>query len=62
MGEFARDILPGLANVPPAKIMRATGLSNGNVRRVKSGEVTPHPMWWGTMRALSDKRQISGKN
>ncbi len=52
MGEFAREILPGLADVPPATIARATGLSHGYVRRVKAGEVTPHPMWWEPMRAL----------
>jgi hypothetical protein len=29
VGEFAREILPGLADVPPAAIARATGLSGG---------------------------------
>jgi hypothetical protein len=55
MGAFARDILPGLADVPPATITRATGLSSGYVRRVKAGEVTPHPMWWETLRQISGR-------
>ena len=53
MGEFARDILPGLADVPPATIVGATGLSSGYVRRIKAGEVTPHPMWWDALRQIS---------
>jgi CRISPR-associated endonuclease Cas1 len=53
MGDFAREILPGLADVPPATIAYATGLSNGYVRRVKAGEVTPHPMWWEMLRQIS---------
>lgn len=53
MGAFAREILPGLADVPPHAIAVATGLSSGYIRRVKAGEVTPHPMWWGTLRHIS---------
>lgn len=53
MGSFAREILPGLADVPPATIAHATGLSSGYVRRVKGGEVIPHPMWWETLRQIS---------
>ncbi len=53
MGAFAREILPGLTEVPASTIAEATGLSSGYLRRVKAGEVTPHPMWWETMRALS---------
>jgi hypothetical protein len=55
MGAFAREILPGLADVPPATIAKATGLSSGYVRRVKAGEVTPHPMWWETLRQISGR-------
>jgi hypothetical protein len=44
---------PGLADVSPAEVVRATGLSSGYVRRVKAGQVTPHPMWWELMRQIS---------
>jgi hypothetical protein len=55
LGVFGREILPGLADVPPANIVAATGLSSGYVRRVKAGEVTPHPMWWDTLRQISSR-------
>jgi hypothetical protein len=44
MDQFRREILPRFADDSPAAIVEATGLSNGYVRRVKAGEVTPHPM------------------
>ena len=46
MNEFGRDVLPKLARVPAPAIAAATGLSLGYCRRVKAGDVTPHPMWW----------------
>lgn len=60
MAAFEREILPGLAGVTARAIADATGLSVGYCRRVIAGGVRPHPMWWAAMRAISDKRQITG--
>lgn len=35
------------------EIAAATGLSLSYCRRLKRGEVTPHPMWWEALRALA---------
>lgn len=52
LSAFERDILPGLAEVPLAALVEATGLSVGYCRRVKAGLAAPHPMWWETMRQI----------
>lgn len=52
MGAFGREILPTLSAVAPATIVATTGLSSGYVRRVKAGEVVPHPMWWDQLREI----------
>jgi CRISPR-associated endonuclease Cas1 len=52
LSTFGREIAPGLAAVSVAEIAAATGLSLAYCRRLRSGHVTPHPMWWETVRAL----------
>jgi predicted transcriptional regulator len=53
MGVFAREILPGLGDVAASTIAKETGVSRGYLRRVKAGEVIPHPMWWDSFRAVA---------
>ena len=53
LGAFDRDILPALADVPPAELARATGLSVAYCRQVKGGQAKPHPMWWQAMREIA---------
>jgi hypothetical protein len=38
--------------VPARALAEATGLSIGYCRQVKTGTVTPHPMWRAAMRAI----------
>ena len=51
---FARDIAPGLRRLPTSALAEATGLSVAYCRRVQSGAVTPHPMWWGPLAELTE--------
>jgi hypothetical protein len=53
LGAFDRNILPALADVPPAVLARATGLSVAYCRQVKGGRATPHPMWWQAMSEIA---------
>jgi CRISPR-associated endonuclease Cas1 len=50
---FGREILPALANVLPAELASATGLSIAYCRQVKRGRATPHPMWWQAMSEIA---------
>ena len=43
--ELARDVLPGLEDVPTRCLAEATGLSIDYCRQVKKGALKPHPMW-----------------
>jgi len=47
--DFARDILPALANVPLRKLARATGLSLPYLSEVRAGKKTPHERWWDAL-------------
>ena len=53
LGAFACEIAPGLKSVPAAEIAAATGLSIAYCRRLRLGQLTPHPMWWEALRALA---------
>jgi hypothetical protein len=59
LGAFRRDVVPLLVGAPARALSEATGLSMAYCRRVKAGEVTPHPMWWETLEAVG--RAVSGK-
>lgn len=61
LGEFARDILPGIAEVPARVLAEATGLSFGYCGRIKAGGVVPHPMWWERLRELGLAARPSGR-
>jgi CRISPR-associated endonuclease Cas1 len=61
MTTFEREVIPELATVPLRALAEATGLSVGYCRRVKAGEVTPHPMWWDDLRSLSRTRSGPGR-
>lgn len=50
-GQFAHEVLPELGTVPVAALVAATGLSEAYCRRIKRGEVVPHPMWWESIEA-----------
>jgi hypothetical protein len=52
LNEFKREILPRLVGVPARALSEATGLSVGYCRQVRKGTVTPHPMWWETLRTV----------
>ena len=45
-GTFAREIGPLLADLSVRMLVEATGLSAAYCRRIKRGQVVPHPMWW----------------
>jgi CRISPR-associated endonuclease Cas1 len=62
LGAFEREILPTLTAVPARALAEATGLSVGYCRRVLAGGVTPHPMWWEVMRAVTPDHRASGDN
>jgi CRISPR-associated endonuclease Cas1 len=46
---FKRDVQPRLGAVPVAALVAATGLSEAYCRRIKRGEIVPHPMWWAAI-------------
>jgi CRISPR-associated endonuclease Cas1 len=48
---FAREVQPRLGAVAVAALVAATGLSEAYCRRIKRGEVVPHPMWWEAIAA-----------
>lgn len=52
---FRRDILPGLATVKLADIMKAASISKSYASQVRSGECTPHVSTWKALSHLSRK-------
>lgn len=52
LGRFEREILPAIADVPIRDLIEATGLSDAYCRRIKRGQVVPHPMWWDALAEL----------
>jgi CRISPR-associated endonuclease Cas1 len=50
---FRREILPGLAEVPLAVLMRATGLSKRYVWLIRRGGYVPHPRHWEALRSFA---------
>jgi CRISPR-associated endonuclease Cas1 len=50
---FSREIQPRLGSVPVVTLVAATGLSAAYCRRIKRGEVVPHPMWWVAIAATA---------
>ncbi len=49
---FRREILPGLAGVSLADMVRATGLSQPYCAMIRRGERVPHARHWGVLRGL----------
>lgn len=49
---FAREILPGLAEVKLADIMEAAGVSKSYASTIRSEKFTPHLSTWGALAAL----------
>jgi hypothetical protein len=43
---YRATLLPALARVPIAALMRATGLSRSYVKRIRAGSAIPHPVHW----------------
>ena len=52
LARFEREILPALAGVPVRELVEATGLSDVYCRRIKRGQIVPHPMWWEALARL----------
>ncbi len=50
--DWARDVLPGLADVTLSRMQAATGLSLSACSRIRSGQLTPYARHWLTLRAL----------
>jgi CRISPR-associated endonuclease Cas1 len=50
-GEFAREILPVIQEVPLSRLVKATGLSVRYVSQIRRGEKIPHPRHWVALRA-----------
>jgi hypothetical protein len=51
-GEFTREILPLIQNVPLRRLREATGLLLRYLSLVRRGERVPHPRHWHTLRHL----------
>jgi len=51
---FAREILPGLADVKLSEIVAATGMSKTAASNIRRGKTTPHVSTWGALRRLND--------
>ena len=49
---FAREILPGLANMKLADIMAAAKISKAFASQVRSGQFVPHASTWPALKAL----------
>jgi hypothetical protein len=49
---FRAEILPGLAEIPVARIARETGLSTVQAWYIRRGERIPHHRFWPTLAAL----------
>jgi CRISPR-associated endonuclease Cas1 len=52
-GEFTREILPLIQNVPLRRLSRETGLSLRYVAVIRRGERVPHPRHWMKLREAS---------
>ena len=52
-GTWERDYAPLLSSLSVTRLAQATGLSEAYCRRIKRGEVVPHPMWWETVQDVS---------
>lgn len=50
---FRTEILPGLAQIPVARIARETGLSLSQSWSIRRGERVPHPRFWPALRELA---------
>lgn len=61
---YRREILPRLADTKVRELAVATGLSVAYCRRIKRGEVVPHPMWWEQLSMVSQQQRAghSGKS
>jgi hypothetical protein len=49
---FARDIWPGLRNIPVPELAAATGLSEVYCSLIRVGKKVPHPRHWDALRHL----------
>ena len=52
---YRRQILPGLAAVPPREIIAVTGSSKSSASSYRSGRSIPHPMHWAALAKRSDR-------
>jgi CRISPR-associated endonuclease Cas1 len=50
---FSREILPQLRGVAVATLVRATGLSTASCKRIRKGDLVPHPRHWDAFRKIS---------
>lgn len=53
MAAFARDVLPGLAGVPLARIAETTGLSERSASLIRRGARVPQRRHWDALRTLA---------
>jgi CRISPR-associated endonuclease Cas1 len=51
---FQAEILPGLTQIPVARIARETGLSTVQAWYIRRGERVPHPRFWPVLRELGE--------
>ena len=54
---FARDVVPLLANLSIAKIMKVTGFSPWYASLVRKGKYMPHPVHYSTLARLAGIRE-----
>jgi hypothetical protein len=53
LASFGREVQPYLEGLSVAALVAATGLSEAYCRRIKRGQVVPHPMWWVRIEAAA---------
>jgi CRISPR-associated endonuclease Cas1 len=53
---FREEILPALREARVQDIRQASGLSTSSCKKIRSGDLVPHPRHWVTLRQVSAKR------
>ncbi|MFL5481253.1 MAG: CRISPR-associated endonuclease Cas1 [Gemmatimonadaceae bacterium] len=54
---FKTEILPAIRSVPVREIAAASHLSISSCKKIRSGEITPHPRHWDSLRRLISERE-----
>ena len=61
-GQFAREILPGIQDIPLRRLAEATGLSVSYCALIRRGERVPHPRHWQGLRDAAEPQVVDGRD